>query len=106
MIEQAKAGVKTFVMKAAVTGHLEGSLKDWPPRIQDLIYAKLEDMALRVELPLVVVYSACETAYDDDGEPDGHFVHVIASEVVVKLVDNREDAKILDALKHTMGSMQ
>lgn len=78
--------IRTFEMVPTVSGYLEGELKDWPAEIQDIVYKALEVIAARVELPLAIIYSSCEVDHGEamDGSDDRFYVHIIASEIVVR----------------------
>lgn len=78
--------VRTFEIVQYVTGPLEGKLEDWPASIQDAVYQALERKAEEVELPLMVVDSACGIDYGEanDGSQDRFFLHILASEIVVR----------------------
>jgi len=78
--------VRTFELKIPVTGWLEGEIKDWPANVQDQIYEALERMAKKVQLPLTITKSFCDTLHDINGKVDGQQVVVYASEIVAMAV--------------------
>lgn len=84
MQDNLSTGVVTYECKVEVDGLLEGELQDWPANIQDGIFAALERKSQEVELPLCIVYCACKNTYNDDGIADGYYIHVVASEIVVR----------------------
>lgn len=94
-------GIRTFQLLADVTAYLEGELADWPANIQDRILEALERKAKEVELPLMIVYSAC--GKDEFADTDKFFVYVVASEIVV--ADDRffQDEKA--KLKHIIADI-
>lgn len=58
-IVRAKA-LKVFDLRATVTGYVEGELKDWPPNIQDAIYAAMERVIKKTRVKgLDVIQSFC-----------------------------------------------
>jgi hypothetical protein len=81
--------VRTFEIVVYIQGWLEGTLKDWPPNIQDRIMEALEKKSKEVELPLVIIHSMCDVDHGEaqDGSQDRPYIHIIASEVVA--MDNR-----------------
>lgn len=81
--------IKTFEIIVYIKGWLEGTLDDWPPKIQDTIYEALERKSKEVELPLVIIHSRCDVDQGEavDGSQDRPYIHIIASEVVA--MDNR-----------------
>ena len=80
--------VRTFELKVPVTGFLEGNINDWPPKIQDAVHEALERMARKVQLPLTITFSKCDTLHDIDGKVDGWQLIVYASEIVAKAIPN------------------
>lgn len=77
-------GIRTFEIVQYVTGFMEGGVDDWPANMQDAIYAALERKAHEVQLPLKIVHSYCDEDIDSEDERKRFYVHIIASEVVVK----------------------
>lgn len=75
-------GIRTFQLLANVTGYLEGELEDWPSAIQDDVYAALERMAEKVELPLTIVFSTCGKDEFSAEEHPTFYIYVVASEIV------------------------
>jgi len=76
--------VRTFEIAVDVTVPLEGSLGDWPAKVQDAIYEALARKSLEVELPLAITHSHCETnPGEEEGDPDVHSSIVYASEIVM-----------------------
>ena len=80
-------GVRTFEIVQYVSGFLEGELNDWPANIQDAVYAALERKAREVELPLKVVHSYCNEDIDSTDAQKRFYLHIIASEIVIKPVN-------------------
>lgn len=79
-----RSQIKTYELTVAVTHFMEGTLDDWPAVIQDGVYAALEALAYKEQIPLAIVASRCDTDPDVDKHLPGHFfIHVVASEVVV-----------------------
>lgn len=74
--------IRTFELVQNVTGFMEGDISNWPNNIQDAIYAALERLAQKVQLPLAIVLSYCDIDYGDTKEQDKPYVHVVASEIV------------------------
>jgi len=83
-------GIRTFEMVQYVTAPLEGDMDDWPANIQDVIMAAVEAKAKEVELPLVIVMSRCAEDIDTIDPQQRYFIHVILSEVVMKVEDGRK----------------
>jgi len=75
-------GIRTFQVVQYVTGPLEGNIDDWPPVIQDKVYAALEAKAQEVQLPLVIIASYCDKDHDSTDETKVWFLRIVASEVV------------------------
>lgn len=87
MKPEAKAtGIRTFECIVNVSGPLDGTLDDWPAKIQDGIYTAMERKAAEVKLPLAVVHSSCEHDVDD-----GYYLRIILSEIVMG------DSRIVEA---------
>lgn len=77
-------GIRTFEVDVPISAPLEGELNDWPANIQDGIYAALERIAEREQLPLAIVHSRCDVDHDvAEGAPGRYYLHVVASEVVM-----------------------
>jgi hypothetical protein len=56
---KAKA-LKIFELHADVTGYMEGQLQDWPPNIQDVIFAAMERVIKKTRVKgLDVIQSFC-----------------------------------------------
>ena len=76
--------VRTFELVVNIDGVLDVPWEDWPANIQDGIMAALEQKARQVELPLTIVYAEYKTDPDIKAPlPGRHYLHVIASEVIV-----------------------
>lgn len=76
--------IRTFELDVAITGVLDVPFDDWPANIQDGILQALEVVARREEIPLTIVYAKYHTDPDKvEGEPGYHYLHVVASEVVM-----------------------
>lgn len=76
--------MRQFELTAYLTAALPGSLKDWPPNIQDAIYTALEAKAKEVGVPLEIVASHCDIDYGDDAAHDRPFAFVRAVEITAK----------------------
>lgn len=74
--------IRMFDCVQYVTAYLPGELDDWPSNIQDLVYAALERMAHRAQLPLKVVMAYCNRDIDAESVEPKYYVHIIASEIV------------------------
>ena len=81
----AATHIRTFEIVQYVTGYVDGGMDDWPTNLQDRIYAALERKAHEVQLPLKIVHSYCNEDIDSTDERKRFYVHVIASEIVVKI---------------------
>lgn len=98
--------VRTFEIKVAISGWLEGTIADWPSHIQDGIYQALERKAKEVELPLTIVHSACDIAYDDEGNQTTAFLHVIASEIVARDMRFTDEQAMMKAFDEYLRSFE
>jgi len=59
---------RVYELRADVTGYLPGGLKDWPPNIQDEIYAAMERLQTRTKIKAFdVIQAFCSR--DDSAEP-------------------------------------
>jgi hypothetical protein len=73
IVVRAKA-LKIFDLRAEVTNYLPGELDDWPPNIQDQIYAAMERVIRKARLKgLDVIQSFCGRK-----EIDQHY-HVVVT---------------------------
>ena len=71
-------------MDVTITRPLLGTLNDWPANIQDTIFAAMERLSQREQIPLAVIMSRCDVDESyAEGVPGRYFLHVILSEVVV-----------------------
>jgi len=84
MTDAKTSQIRTFQIYQSISGYVDGKIDDWPASLQDPIYMALERKAKQVQLPLSIVYSACEIDPDIPEDRPGHFyVHVVASEIVI-----------------------
>lgn len=72
--------VKVAELIANVTHQLDGSIKDWPSNIQDGVYAALERIVKRTDMPYEIV-----AAYSDTDVDSGPFIRVIAAALKPKV---------------------
>lgn len=77
--------IRIFTLMAEISAPLEGTMNDWPPRIQDGVLAALARKSEQVELPLAIVASWCDSDFH------GHwYVYVAASEIIGVYNDAKE----------------
>lgn len=96
MANDKTTGIKTFELDVPVSGPLDVPFEDWPANIQDGIWAALEHLADREQLPLKIVHAKYMTDPDLPPEAPGHhYLHVIASEVVMADERTLEPGRVL-----------
>lgn len=76
--------IRTFELDVSVSGKLDVPFEDWPANIQDGILEALEKIAQREQIPLNIVHAKYMVDHDKaEDEPGRHYLHVIASEIVM-----------------------
>lgn len=84
-------GIRTFEIDVSISGPLDLPFEDWPANIQDGVLAALERKSIEEQLPLKIVWAKYMVDHDkQEDEPGRHYLHVVASEVVMA------DARTID----------
>lgn len=97
-IEQT-SGIRTFELDVSISGKLDVPFDDWPSNIQDGIMEALERLAKREELPLKIVHAQYMVDHDKaEDEPGRHYLHVVASEIVMADARTIDPARIIGEL--------
>lgn len=77
-------GIRTFEMTVVISGKLDLPYDEWPDVVKDRIEEALELRSQIEKIPLTVVYGEYKEDYDlDEDAPGRHYLHVIASEIVM-----------------------
>jgi len=92
---------RTFELVVNVSGELEGEINDWPPKIQDAIYAALEHLGKKHECMVALISSRC----DHDIET-GWYIHCWASEVVGGIDYASMSKEAIDLMLMKKGTVQ
>lgn len=88
--------IRTFELTATISGPMDVPFEDWPPVLQDGIYAAMERCSKKHGLPLKLVHA--EYRVDHDIAPDvlgRHYVHVLLSEIVMADERNIDPANVI-----------
>lgn len=92
-------GIRTFEVDVSISGPLDVPFEDWPAKVQDVILAAMERKSAEEQIPLKIVHAKYMVDHDKQkDEPGRHYLHVIASEVVMA------DARTIDP-KRIIGEL-
>lgn len=91
--------IRTFELDVAISAPLDVPFDDWPANIQDGIWKAMEAIAERERLPLKIVHAAYAKDVDlHEDAPGYHYLHVIASEVVMADERTLEPGRVIREL--------
>lgn len=103
---ETRTQLAVFDLVVPISGPMDVPFEDWPAALTDPICKALEVKSAEIEKPLAIVYAEYKTNVDVPMEAPGyHYVHVIASEVIVADERNLAPGRVIRNLETDMKKM-
>lgn len=91
--------LRTFELVVNVSGAMDVPFDDWPSSIKEPILEALEKVSEREQMPLSIVHAKYDSDPDlEEGQIGKHYLHVIASEVVMADARTLDPARLIGEL--------